>query len=256
MGNRKISSSIQRYAALVGAVIIALGFLPIPLTVPPQAQAIWFVWLIVVSPLFPLALLAVSFVSGRKLPVKFAVAFAVVVLGVGIFVTLILSAFAGGGARMAMLHGTALTIACAATFLLVSSVGPKARLLAARAFAFSVFVGLWSLVAVPLAYASAVKSASGKAYCIGHHSPIPSELAAIQGLRGLFFYTKLSGYKSTSEWYFHGLLLVEEDAGISVYNWSPRRLQFQAVERPQLLTASPFHACVPRHNFLHEIDLF
>ncbi|MBN9890326.1 hypothetical protein [Salipiger abyssi] len=120
-----ILSNAQRYAALVGAAIVALGFVPVPLTDPSLPEATWFEWSIAVSPMLPLAVLAVSFVNHRRMPVVFAAIFALVFSGAGVFVTLFMSALSGGGTEMVILHGTALTIACATSFLLISTVGQK-----------------------------------------------------------------------------------------------------------------------------------
>lgn len=251
-----IISYTQRYAALIGAAIVALGFVPVPLTDPSLPKATWFEWSISVLPLLPLAILPVSVFSRRRMPVVYAAVLALVFLGAGAFVTFVMSALSGGGTRMVILHGTALTIACATSFLLISSVGHKASVVAFGVFMFPVLVGVWSLAMAPLAYSSAVEVSSSRAFCIGEHSPTKRELRSIIGLRGLSFYTKRSGYKIGDTWYFHGLLLVEDEVGTSVYNWSPRHLEFQAVERPRLLIASPFEACAPRKKFLQELNVF
>lgn len=250
-----ILSNAQRYAALVGAVIVALGFVPVPLTNPSLPKATWFEWSIAVLPLLPLAILAVSVVSRRRIPVVFAAILALVFSGAGAFVTILMSALSGGGTEMVILHGTALTIACATSFLLISTVGQKTTLVAFGAFVFPVLVGGWSIAMVPLAYSSAVEVSSSRAFCIGEHSPIQRELGSIIGLRGLSFYTTRSGYKIGDTWYFHGVLLVEEDGGLNVFSWSPSNMSFQVVERPQSLIASPFNACQPKNRFLQELNV-
>ncbi|KGM88048.1 hypothetical protein rosmuc_01742 [Roseovarius mucosus DSM 17069] len=242
--------------ALIGAVIIALGFVPVPLSDPSLLTATWFERSIAVLPLMPLAVLIVSVASSRRMPIVFAAVLALLFLSAGAVVTIAMMALSGGGTKMVAFHGTALTLACVASILLISTLGQKARAFVLAVYTFPVLVGVWSLAMVPLSYSNAIEVSSGRAFCIGEHSPIARELGSLIGLRGLSFYTTRSGYKIGDSWYFHGLLLVEDDGDTSVYNWSPRHMEFQAVERPQLLIASPFKACAPRGKFLQELDVF
>jgi hypothetical protein len=189
------------------------------------------------------------------MPVVFAAVLAMVFVSVGAFATVVMVALSGGGTEIVILHGTALTVACAASFLLVSTIGQKAMAVVFGIYIFPVLVGVWSLVVVPVAYSSAVEISSNRAFCVGEHSPTEKELDSIVGLRGLSFYTTRSGYKIGDTWYFHGVLLVEEDGGMNVFNWSPSNMSFQVVERPQSLIASPFNACQPKYRFLQELKV-
>lgn len=253
---KNIISNVQRYAALMGAVVIALGFLPVPITDPSLPKATWFEWLIAISPLLPLAIFAVTAIRHQTLPNVFARILAFVIFSIGAIATFFIAAFSGGGFEIVLLGGTALTLACVTSILLISTVGHRARSIALGVYGFSVLVGTWSLAMVPLAYSSAVEVSANRAFCIGEHSPIEKELGSIVGLRGLSFYTSRSGHKIGDTWYFHGLLLVEDDDVTRVYNWSPRNMEFQEVERPRLLIASPFKSCEPRQGFLREISIF
>lgn len=248
-------SNVQRYAALFGAAIIGFGFFPVPLTDPSLPKATWLEWSVAILPLMPFAILALSIVSRRRIPVVLAVVLALVFFSAGAFTTFVLMAFSGGGTEMVILHGTALTLACTTSILLVSAARQKARLVTFGVFVFPILVGVWSLATVPLAYSSAVEASANRAYCIGEHSPIERELSSIFGLRGLSFYTTRSGYKIGDTWYFHGLLIVEDDSRLNVYNWSPRGMRFNVVERPGTLIADPFAACQPRNGFLEELNL-
>ena len=240
----------------MGAVIIVLGFVPVPFTDPSLPKAIWLDWTIAVLPLIPFVILALSFLSHRRVPAVFAAILALVFLIVGAFATFVSMAFSGGGTEMVALHGTALTLACATSILLVSSIWQKARSVVFGVFLFSVSVGVWSVAVVPIAYSSAIEISSIRAFCIGEHSQVGKELNSIFGLRGLSFYTTRSGYKLGDTWYFHGLLLIAGDGQTNVYNWSPRNLEFQAVEQPERLIASPFKSCEPRRDFLQELQVF
>lgn len=247
--------SVQRYAAVFGATIIGFGFIPVPLTDPSLPKATWLEWFIAILPLMPFAILALSIVSRRRIPLVLAVVLALVFFGAGAFATIVLAALSGGGSEMVLLHGTALTLACGTSILLASAVGQKARWVALGVYTLPVLVGVWSLAMIPIAYSSAVEISSGRAFCIGEHSPNENELRSIVGLRGLSFYTTRSGYKIGDTWYFHGLLLVEENSNKGVYNWSPRNMQFQAVERPNLLIVTPSTACQPRKEFFQKLDV-
>lgn len=251
-----IISSSQKITALIGAFIVAFGFIPIPLTDQSLPQATWFEWLIAVLPLLPLAILTLSLVFHRRIPLVFGAALAFWVLCAGAIVALAMMALSGGGKELVILHGTALTLACVTSVLFISRIGQKARQITLGIYAFPVLVGVWSLAMAPLAYSSAIKISSSRAFCIGEHSPITKELSSLFGLRGLSSYTTRSGYKIGDTWYFHGLLLVEDDGDTLVFNWSPRNMEFQAVERPRLLFANPFDACEPRKNFFQKLSLF
>lgn len=157
---------------------------------------------------------------------------------------------------MVILHGTALSLACATSILLISDLRQKARWFVFGIFMLPVLLGVWSLANISVAYSSARAISSESAFCIGKHSRKRNEISSKMGLRGLSFYTTRSGYKIGDTWYFHGLLLVENDGETRVFNWSPRRMSFEEVERPRLLIASPFGSCDPRRGFLQELNLF
>ena len=160
-------SNAQTWALLVGAVFIAFGFIPIPMVDPSLPKATWFEWLIAVLPLFPLFILTLSVVCRRRIPLAFARFLALMLLWAGALMTTFLMAFSGGGHKMVLLHGTALTLACAMAVLLASDTGQKVRSFAFGSYVISVLVGVWSLAAVPLAYASALKISASHAFCIG-----------------------------------------------------------------------------------------
>jgi len=253
---QSIISNAQRFAALLGSVVIALGFLPVPLTDQSLPKVTWIEWLTAVFPLLPLAIFAVTAIGHQTLPIAFARILALVIFSVGAIETFIIVAFSGGGGEIVFLRGTALTLACGTSILLISTVGHITRSIALGVYGSSVLVGAWSLAMVPFAYSSAVEVSAGSKFCIGEHGPTMHELDSIFGLRGLSFYTSRSGYKLGDSWYFHGVLLVEDDDGTRVYNWSPRKMEFQEVEQPRLLIASPFKSCSPRQEFFKEVSIF
>lgn len=248
-------SNVQRYAVLFGAAIIGFGFIPIPLTDASLPKATWLEWFIAILPVMPFAILALSIISRRRIPVVLAVALALVLFCAGALATFVMMVLSGGGTEMVILHGMALTLACSTAILLASALSKRAMSVAFGVYVFPTLVGVWSLAMAPIAYSSAVEAAANRAYCIGEHSSIERELRSIFGLRGLSFFTTRSGYKIGDTWYFHGVLLVEDDSGLSVYNWSPPGMRFNVVERPGSLIANPFAACQPRNGFLEELNL-
>nr|WP_321511041.1 hypothetical protein [uncultured Celeribacter sp.] len=85
-------------------------------------------------------------------------------------------------------------------------------------------ISLWSLVAMALALNQISALTQGAPYCVARSgAPIHS----IADLRGLAFYTDETGFKSTSRWTFHGVLLTEDQA----WNWSPQRLRFDPIPK-------------------------
>lgn len=249
-------SNAQSTAALIGAAIIALGFFPVSLSDPSLPKATWFELSIAVLPLAPFVILLLSFMTDLRVPVVFAAGLSLMILGTGALLTIIMMALAGGGTEMVLLHGAALTLVSATSILLVSSIGKKANLVVLSLYIVPVLVGVWSVAMVPLAYSSAVEISLNRPFCIGAHGPTVNELDRVIGLRGLSFYTTRSGYKIGDSWYFHGLLLVQDEEEIMVFNWSPRNMEFQLVGQPSLLLASPFEACAPRIKFLQQLDTF
>lgn len=252
----KKASSPYLIAALIGAAVIAFGFIPIPLTDSQLPSATWPEYSISILPLLPFLILVLPFFSHGRIPVLLAVILTGLIAGVGGLLTFILLAFSGGGTEIVTMHGTALTIALGTSILLISACGQTTKKIASCLFVLPVLVGLWSLAMVPVTYAKAIEISAARPFCIAAHSPLEKELSSLIGLRGLTYYTTLSGYKLGDSWYFHGLLLVDDGGDLEVYNWSPRSMTFHKVERPGSLIASPISACQPRKNFLKDLPAF
>ena len=246
---------LNRFPILAGAVVIAMGFLPVPLTGPSLPRATWFEILICVVPLMPLAMFLLSWMVYRQMPASLGSVLSLCVLASGSLVSLALSALSGGGTELVLLHGVGLTLACSASVLLVSEIGPKLKLAAWVMFAAPVCLGVWSVATVPIAYSQARTLAAFQPFCLAAHSRSEGTLDSLFGLRGLSFYTTRSGYKIGDEWYFHGLLLIEGNQGLEIYNWSPRRMSFDRLERPEAFFVTPLKACEPRAEFLTSVPL-
>jgi hypothetical protein len=249
-------SNVRVYTALIGAVVIALGLIPVPLTNADLPRATWFEYTFSLLPLLPLLILTLGALSGRSLPVKLSLILTSIAIIVGGLLTLFLAAFSGAGTLLVTLYGFALTTAVSTSIILASACGPMVLKCASVLFFAPACVGLWSLMMVPVAYADASRIAATRPYCVASHSPIQKELLSLIGLRGFSFYTTSSGYKLGDTWYFHGLLIVEDGDDVEVYNWSPRRMNFDRLTTPQNLFVSPLKACETRSEFLEDLALF
>ncbi|QAY78437.1 hypothetical protein [Sphingosinicella sp. BN140058] len=87
--------------------------------------------------------------------------------------------------------------------------------------------------------------AGGARHCLARSDDGPAPIDGLWDLRIFAFYTTGSGYKNTSRWYFHGLLVVGAPGGREVYNWSPRRLRFDRLQRPDIFIHNVRAACEP-----------
>jgi hypothetical protein len=240
---------MQRYAAYLGAFIVALGFAPASLANASLFHGSWVDWCLTALSFAPLIILTLSDLCKRSVPAVIAVAVSLLFLCTGTFVTVLLAALSGGGTEIVTLHGMAMTIACATSILLISPLGQSAKRIVLFAFGLPVLAGIWSLTAVPLLYSNAIDLAAGRAFCFGEHGSKSTGISSAFELRGFSFYTTRSGYKIGDTWYFHGLLLVEGGGETHVFNWSPRRMEFQPVMTPHRLFVSPFDACEPSKDF-------
>lgn len=193
--------------------------------------------------LMPAAPLAVGLwlaLCGPCLPAALATFLAGMSLWIGWALTLVTCAFAGPGATLTFLYGGTLTVAIWASLALLSKAAPSARRQrrVRAALALASLAALWSLAAMAVAQISAKRIAAQRPYCLLRHDSFsPADP------RGFFSYTSASGYKDSSTWYFHGLLLIETASGPAVYNWSPRRLRFDPIAQPEVFTAALPTAC-------------
>lgn len=147
-------------------------------------------------------------------------------------------------------NGIALSLAAASSvlFLAAGCIGSIGRWLAFTGMALSATAAAWSLLSVPAVVYGANRIAAGNPFCIGRHAPA-SEITSIWDLRGFSFYTTASGYKSTSGWYFHGLVVVDGTDGRQYFNWSPRGFRFDRIHHPERLAARVQDICEPTSAF-------
>ncbi|TNJ38828.1 hypothetical protein [Phaeobacter sp. B1627] len=155
---------------------------------------------------------------------------------------------------LSLTHGGALSLAGASSVLClaIGRIGSNGVRLALSGMALSAAAAAWSLLAVPSVVFQAKRISAGYPLCISHHGP-SLDVSSIWDLRGFDFYTTDSGYKSTSGWYFHGILIVDGNDGRQYFNWSPRRFRFDRVEHPERFIASLRNLCEPSSAFWSEL---
>lgn len=233
---------------VVGALLIALGFTQVPIIPDNLGRGpIWgdaLVWTIALAPLIPALTVLIRLQKSALPPKFFVLALATLVGAFGVLVSLLNAALSGVGTSLALMHGLSLTIAVVGSILLLSSRTMKIAVV----LTIPVAVAIWSLASAAAITLQANKISDGRPFCLAPHSP-NSDIKSFAQLRGLNFYSTSSGYKSTSRWYFHGILLVEIDGGIEAYNWSPRRFAFHRIGQPQKFIATPLTACTPQPDF-------
>ena len=115
-------------------------------------------------------------------------------------------------------------------------------------------VAVWSLSVAAIIAISAQRIGDGRPYCLARHGD-PGAVETLAALRGLSFRATRSGYKSTSNWFLHGILIVETGTLPEVYNWSPRRLRFDRLTEPGHLIVDPRGTCQPRMDFLASLPI-
>lgn len=237
----------SRFLLPVSAMLILAGFLQ-PLDHLPNLNVTsliaFAVWL---APTVPLICVCLGALMASPLSQVWALFWAVAVLGIGLCLTLLGSGSAPpGAALLSAVQGCGMTLAVSASLLSLAPEAPGGRpaWLAVSGLIFASLLALWSLLCVPVVSIQAKRSAAGAPYCIAQHGPSRS-VDGYWDLRGFSLYTRDSGYKGNSGWYFHGVLIVEEAEGQSYFNWSPRKMRFDRINHPERLIAPLRNLCRP-----------
>jgi hypothetical protein len=120
---------------------------------------------------------------------------------------------------------------------------------------------LWSLSTGASAAYQASGIADGRPYCIATTTAaIPGQdygpIRSLEELRGVRLYTWATGYKSTSSWYFHAVLIVGIEQPLQYWNWSISRSRFEPFVEPAGFHASVKQACQPVGSFLSRLPWF
>lgn len=216
------------------------------------AAALLLAWF---APALPAAMVILRIALPRPVSPALIWPLAIAVLLIGLFLTLASTAFSSPHSTLlSVTHGGVLSVAGASSVLClaIGRIGSNGARLAFSGLALSAAAAAWSLLSVPSVLFQANRISAGHPSCISHHGP-SSEVSSIWDLRGFSFYTTDSGYKSSSGWYFHGILIVEGNDGRQYFNWSPRRFRFDRIERPERFIAPLRNLCVPSSAFWSEL---
>lgn len=231
----------------VSAVLILVGFLqpldslPSPSMISMIAFAVW------LAPAVPLICVCLRAVMAPPISQGWALFWAVAALGIGCCLTLLGSAFAPpGSVLISAVQGGGLTLAVSASLLSLAPEAPGGRAvwLAVAGLMLASLLAIWSLLCVPIVLIQAERSAAGAPYCIAQHGP-SRRVDGFWDLRGFSLYSRDSGYKDNSGWYFHGILIVEDGEGQSYFNWSPRNMRFDRINHPERFIAPLRNLCRP-----------
>ncbi|MGB0695738.1 MAG: hypothetical protein ACPGOY_08815 [Rhodospirillaceae bacterium] len=252
---REAYAKPTRIVLILITSLILLSAVPIPLLIanmdPLSTLYLLLVFPItVLLPSIPLMVTLVQPLSSFRLSLNASVYICMGVIILGTLLSLGGLAFSGPGFDIMSMHAFMLmmgTILSIFVFRLEKGKVPSWRFL----FCWLVpgALALWSLSSVPYVVVQANQIVAGRPYCLGAHTghyPVQS----LAELRGFYFYTTVTGYKSSSRWFFHGILLVETEQGLEAYNWSPRAFRFYRISNPDRMLESPFQACTPKQDFL------
>jgi hypothetical protein len=249
------------HALLIATALIACGFVPGPavwaegvLVLAEGRLSLWsaLLWMVgvgygLIGPLLPFGLALNVLARGARVSPILTFGFTAALLLLGFLATLLAAAYAGPGAGFYLLSGLLVTSGVVGALLWTARdrLSPLSQDLASLGVLVSAVGAAWSLLVAPLVLVSAAVTANGNPFCLARHEEGPAPITSILDLRWFSFITTDTGYKHSSRWYFHGLLLVTGPDGSRSYNWSPRRLRFERVERPELLLVPPAGACSP-----------
>jgi len=244
---------------LLAAILLPIGFFD-PAFLVPELPHVWYlhsILYVVAVCLFalghwtPLALWALA---QRVVP---SARWAVWLAGLAIALVwivclpLALSAilFSGPGDTRLAFHLAALLAAnLAALHLLLRRLRGRFRRRPAISIAALGFVTLASAVSVSHAgavWGDARRVAEGDPFCLAWHDTKGAPVRWIGDLRLSRFYLTKTGFKSTSRWYFHGVMIVRRASGDAYYNWSLRHLRFDRVADEASFFARVAGSCDP-----------
>ena len=239
---------VQSDPVLIAATgIIALGLVPAPLdlhSAPGLGLAL--------LSMLPLLLALLRAATSRRLPPWLSTILMIGITGLGVAITM-LSAIVGAGSNLTIANGLILILGITAMVRHLERAGQCRT--AFKGLAIAAFGAVWSLGAGLAAGIGAVTLAGDAPYCLATQS-LAGPVQSLAALRGLSFYTNQSGYKSTSHWFFHGILIVADPQGDTYYNWSPRHLRFEGLSNPDRQIASPLHICTPIPGFGQTLPLW
>lgn len=256
--------SKETAVVLVG-VIILLGFFPRPADMDfasafgTKNTGVYLTKLAVqVSPAIPLVLCLIYAFSIFRLNIAWTITFSVIIGLVGALLTLSVAAFSGPGFEIVFAQGTSLTLAIVGGVLLLTAKldeWAKTRVMAVSGLTAGILAALWSLFSAVSVVYQTVQLTQGLPFCLAYHSNEIAEIEAFSDLRGFSFYTTKTGYKDSSSWFFHAVLIVDTENEIRLYNWSPRNLRFYPVKLRSRLIIPIGNSCLPQADFWRKMSV-
>ncbi len=248
---------------LLAGLLIFLGF-----TVAPDYQTgsadgsvsflLVFFWLVaVLPPLCPLGAAILRLTTQKRLRLRTGVVLACLIIPCGALLTLIAAALSGPGAAIVSIQGGLLTVAIASSILLMvlDAQNRFVGKLALFGISLPAAAAIWSIASIFAVTIQSVQIARGDPFCVAQHGSYGGPITSVTELRGFEFYTTRSGYKSTSRFFFHGVLRVETLEGNAYYNWSPRRFRFDQVPIEADFIVSLRSSCTPKADFWGSVSL-
>lgn len=248
---------------LLAGLLIFLGFAVAPEFYPGSADGsvsslLVFLWLVVVlPPICPLAAAILRLTTSKRLRLRTGVVLACLIIPCGALLTLIAAALSGPGAAIVSIQGGLLTLAIASSILLMVRDAQNRFVgkLALFGISLSAAAAIWSIASIFAVTIQSEHIARGDPFCVAHHGGYQGPITSFAKLRGFEFYTTRSGYKSTSRFFFHGVLRVETSEGNAYYNWSPRRFRFDPVPNEANFIVSLRSSCTPQADFWGRVSL-
>lgn len=214
--------------------------------------------LVWISPFIPLVLGLACHVGLTSSPAARTTlrVLALVPIPVAVLVGFLVLVVGAAGALLFLVHVTVVCIGVRVGLLWAAEIVPRQPLgpwLWRRALLASAFSAL-SLLGAFVVVGQSIVIADGRPFCVARHDT-ESAVGSLGAVRLFSFYTTRTGYKSTSRWWFHGVLTVEGAAGERYSNWSPRLFRFDRIERPYVQLNSVTELCEPSTSFWREVVL-
>lgn len=182
----------------------------------------------------------------------------VITLIIGFMLTLLSAAFSGAGAKFVLVHGSLVTliVTTSVAHLVATPHRGLIGIFSNVSMFLATFAATWSIISMFMVIINVEKTANQRPFCIAHHSSHATPVKSIAELRGFSFYTVSTGYKDSSKWYFHGVMVVANEDGDQYYNWSPSSSKFDERKRQHLLIVRIENSCTPKQNFWRTLRIF
>lgn len=253
-----MNSSLTSAILFVCSLIIAVGIAPSPLDIIQQTWEhgnlpvlLFLLVFVQLSTLTPLALGTIRIATSARFQPSIASLLSHTVVFFGMAATLLAAAISGVGSVLMLALGTSYTCAIASSLSLFA-MSPHTRmrtLFSMCGLLIATAGSIWSIQTVPSIILQATSLAKTAPFCLGRHTSQHSPVTKFSDLRGFSFYSTGSGYKDSSRWFFHGILIVGTGNNRQYYGWSPRIQEFFKIERERSYIIPLRNSCKPTERF-------